>query len=81
MYFFETEFLCPKCRTKEMFYVYGRTDINEKIVIYSSKYMRAKNWIEDGNKVKVTMYCDKCHETSNAIYDFKGNKIEDWNLF
>lgn len=34
MYFFEREYVCPKCGAKKMFYVYGRTDASEKFAVF-----------------------------------------------
>ena len=62
MYFFEREYVCPKCGAKKMFYVYGRTDASEKFAVFD-------------DKVIVTMYCDKCWSTDTQIYDFEGNLL------
>ena len=72
MYFFEREYVCPKCGAKKMFYVYGRTDASEKFAVFSSAYKPAKSWSEVDDKVIVTMYCDKCWSTDTQIYDFEG---------
>ena len=75
MYFFEREYVCPKCGAKKMFYVYGRTDASEKFAVFSSAYKPAKSWSEVDDKVIVTMYCDKCWSTDTQIYDFEGNLL------
>lgn len=78
MYFFEGEFICPKCKAKKMFYVYGRTSTDQKVATFSSQHRVAKYWDVVDDKVKVTMRCDVCSQISNAMYDFTGTKIGEW---
>ena len=72
--FFESEFMCPNCGATKGFYVNEATE-TERVSTYSSDYKPAHNWAINGDKVRITIKCDKCWKEYHQNYNFTGNPI------